>query len=263
MFKKIIIIVVAIIVIAGVGYWGYQYLSPTPSPEDETKDEIVTLLENLQQETGISFTDIQTVNLNWNVKKYEKVQAVTIEGKGFAIEGTPSEQYMKIESFFQSNGFEVDVFNIAAGTVAELTGYKKDYTVCTVVGSMWLDEKRIPLETGETDVEVRCGKGDSSIDLISKEETIETEKGNQFSVVLETNPTTGYEWELDFDFNYIRFTGRKYVSASPEMIGSGGHETFNFRTLKSGETEIIFSYLRSWETEKPPIETKSYKIIIK
>lgn len=95
------------------------------------------------------------------------------------------------------------------------------------------------------------------------ETKIETKKGDSFSVVLEANPTTGYEWEIDFDSDYIQLVERKYVPSSPELIGSGGEETFNFLALKSGETEITFSYLRAWEEDKPPIEKKVYEIIIR
>ena len=90
---------------------------------------------------------------------------------------------------------------------------------------------------------------------------IETKKGDEFSVVLETNPTTGYQWEIDFDSDYIQLVDREYLPTAPELIGSGGQETFNFLALKSGETEMIFSYLRIWENE-PPIEEKIYNIII-
>ena len=92
---------------------------------------------------------------------------------------------------------------------------------------------------------------------------IETTDGGAFSVVLEANPTTGYQWEIDFNSNYIQLIARDYTPSAPELIGSGGEETFNFLALKSGETEIKFSYLRPWEEDIPPIEEKVYEIIIR
>lgn len=92
--------------------------------------------------------------------------------------------------------------------------------------------------------------------------TIEIKKGESFSVVLEANPTTGYQWELDFDPDYIQLIDREYAPSSPrEVVGAGGQETFNFLALKSGKTEITFSYLRPWEKEA--IKKRVYKIIIK
>jgi len=95
---------------------------------------------------------------------------------------------------------------------------------------------------------------------------IEVGNDNNFSVVLEANPTTGYQWELDFDSDYIQLVDKKYAIdwQGPDLPppGTGGHETFNFLALKPGKTELVFSYLRSWE-EEPPIEKKVYEIIIK
>ncbi len=90
---------------------------------------------------------------------------------------------------------------------------------------------------------------------------IKTENGQIFSIDLETNPTTGYEWQMDFDPAYIEFVKKTYIPSSPELIGSGGKETFEFLAKKAGTTEITFSYLRPWE-EKEPINTEIYEMII-
>lgn len=92
---------------------------------------------------------------------------------------------------------------------------------------------------------------------------IRTKNGDYFFVVLEANPTTGYQWEVDFNPDYIQLADREYVPSSPELVGSGGEEFFSFLALKSGETEITFSYLRPWEKETPPIDEKVYEIIIR
>ncbi len=96
-----------------------------------------------------------------------------------------------------------------------------------------------------------------------EEEIINTKNGDSFFMILAANPTTGYQWELDFNSSYVQLIDKKYIPSSPELIGSGGQETFNFLALKSGETDITFFYLRPWEKDKPPIEEKVYEIIIK
>jgi len=340
--KKIITIIIVVIIIAGVGYWIYPYLNPTPTSEEkdeETEDEIVNLLGNLKNETGIGFSEIKEVEFKWVVKVDPKIAEETVTGKGFEVEGITSAQYEKVEAFFKDKGFEVDIYNVSAGTISESTGYKKDLTVCTVAAGA------SGYETGqwilsEQDVEVRCGEGGSEIiPLISKEEAIqelfaekyktkasaisvnisretethakgtikvldslaeggagekgiflaakvnnewglvekevekynfsedtaiETRNGDDFFVVLDSNPTTGYGWQLDFDSSFIQLVDRKYVSRSQEALpvpGAGGDEAFNFLALKSGKTEITFSYLREWE-DKAPINTKVFEITI-
>ena len=94
-------------------------------------------------------------------------------------------------------------------------------------------------------------------------EMIKTEKGDIFFIVLASNPTTGYQWELEFDSNYIQLIDREYIPHEPDRIGGSGDETFEFLALKSGKTEITFSYLRPWLKEKEsPLEKKVFKIII-
>ena len=94
-------------------------------------------------------------------------------------------------------------------------------------------------------------------------DVINTKKGESFSVVLDANPTTGYQWNVDFDSEYLQLTDRDFVTQSEGlMVGAGGQETFNFIALESGETEINFSYLRSWEQGVEPIQKKTYNVII-
>ncbi len=154
-------------------------------------------------------------------------------------------------------------------------------------------------------------------------QTIEKEVGGDFEIVLEANPTTGYQWTVEFDEGLIELVDRNYIVQEPTLskdamgesvmaprggeiqtedfpdgardiidsnqvreqwaqdqidegvigienpeesemevpVGAGGQESFKFLTLKKGETEIKFSYERSWEEE--PIETLTYRVVIK
>ena len=86
--------------------------------------------------------------------------------------------------------------------------------------------------------------------------------GENFSITLDSNPTTGYMWEAQFDSNFIKNISREYKASPGEpMPGKGGTETFVFLALKSGETNITMKYRRSWKEE--PIEEKSYSIKIR
>ncbi len=98
--------------------------------------------------------------------------------------------------------------------------------------------------------------------VFKEEQIIETKNGENFSIALEANPTTGYEWQIDFDPDYIELVQRNYIPDSPELVGSGGGEIFEFLAKELGITDIVFSYLRSWEEEEEPIEEKTFQIII-
>ena len=95
---------------------------------------------------------------------------------------------------------------------------------------------------------------------IPTEEIINTKKGENFFIVLSSNPSTGYQWELEFYSNYIQFIDKEHA---PSASGLGGEDTFEFLTLKTGKTKITFSYLRPWLKDKePPLEKKVFKIKI-
>lgn len=94
-----------------------------------------------------------------------------------------------------------------------------------------------------------------------KEETIKTTVHDFFTIALESNPTTGYRWEVDFNSQYLQLMGEEYKTHIQEqVVGAGGKEIFTFQALKAGETEITFSYLRPWEKEV--IKKEVFKIII-
>jgi len=126
-------------------------------------NKVSVLLEDLEQETGIDFSEAQPVDFKWIVKVNPKVEEEAVSGKGFEAIRISSEQYDSIEQFLKDNGFEVDLYNIAAGTISELTGYIKGKTVCTVAGgftgykegeSQW-----VPTDTdNDWDTTIKCGK---------------------------------------------------------------------------------------------------------
>ena len=101
--------------------------------------------------------------------------------------------------------------------------------------------------------------------ITEEEQEVNVKKGDNFVIELEANPTTGYQWEVQLDSNYLQLDKREYVPDAPEdeaLVGSGGYELFHFSVLKSGETEIIFTHLRPWEEGVEPIKTLKYKVNI-
>ncbi len=127
-----------------------------------SSDEVLTLLESLEQETGIDFPEIEGLEFKWIVKVDPKVEEETVVGKGFEAERISSEQYDSIEQFLKNNGFEVDLYNIADATFAGLVGYRKEKTICVVSGGVTgykeAEGQWIPSEPDIKDVTVNCGK---------------------------------------------------------------------------------------------------------
>ncbi|MBU0646396.1 protease inhibitor I42 family protein [Patescibacteria group bacterium] len=84
--------------------------------------------------------------------------------------------------------------------------------------------------------------------------------GEEFTIVLDSNPTTGYSWEATIDSELVSLAGKDYEAKGAEMVGAGGEEIFTLQAKEVGQAEIIFSYLRPWEGA--PIKQITYFINI-
>ncbi len=94
-----------------------------------------------------------------------------------------------------------------------------------------------------------------------KTETLEVEMDENFIITLESNQTTGYQWETGFEAGYLELVDKKYIlPEEQQVVGAGGQEIFTFFPLQSGETEITFLYKRRWEEKE--IKRFIYKIVI-
>jgi predicted secreted protein len=75
---------------------------------------------------------------------------------------------------------------------------------------------------------------------------VNTNVGSQFEIALDSNPTTGYSWRLQFDETYLTLADTRFQPSSP-LIGAGGIETFVFTAGRVGDVEIRLEYKRVWE----------------
>jgi len=74
----------------------------------------------------------------------------------------------------------------------------------------------------------------------------------EFTIALNSNPTTGYGWQESYDENFLELVAKSYrpgAEAEPEVVGAGGTEYFQFKALQPGETELVMTYKRGWEEE--------------
>ncbi|MFH1347753.1 MAG: protease inhibitor I42 family protein [Candidatus Margulisiibacteriota bacterium] len=91
--------------------------------------------------------------------------------------------------------------------------------------------------------------------------------GEEFTITLESNPTTGYQWQLarPLDDKIVGLGESKYEMEKQEsvetgMVGVGGHEYWTFKAKGKGTTSIELKYVRPWEKDAPPVETAVFRI---
>ena len=92
-----------------------------------------------------------------------------------------------------------------------------------------------------------------------KDNIIEAFQMKEFSIILDSNPTTGYSWVPLFDKSFLELIDRSFKENS-KRIGSPGKEVFKFNPIKRGSTTLIMIYKRVWK--KNSIQKINYKIKI-
>lgn len=78
--------------------------------------------------------------------------------------------------------------------------------------------------------------------------TGEVVTGQTLLLRVESNPTTGYRWTAEQEPG--RFEIREFYTAAPQsrpVSGAGGWQTFLLTPREPGQTEVRFTYSRSWE----------------
>ena len=88
--------------------------------------------------------------------------------------------------------------------------------------------------------------------------------GREFIIVLESNPATGYSWQLAqaLDKNVLKVVEIKHSAKKTNLIGAGGKDLWTLQGLQPAETQITFEYARSWEKDIPPVKRSIFTIRI-
>lgn len=89
---------------------------------------------------------------------------------------------------------------------------------------------------------------------VSANATISATANEQFNVTLDSNPTTGYEWQVSSISNptVAEFVSGEYIPPESELLGAGGVQVMTFNALQGGSTTIEFEYIRPGETGVQP-----------
>jgi inhibitor of cysteine peptidase len=92
------------------------------------------------------------------------------------------------------------------------------------------------------------------------DEEIEVVVNEVFTITLDSNPTTGYRWKVNYDDNFLDLIFRKFYQLT-DSIGSGGYEKFEFRGPIPCETKVEMIYKREWEEKS--LKIKLFRVKVK
>jgi predicted secreted protein len=68
--------------------------------------------------------------------------------------------------------------------------------------------------------------------------------GETFELVVPSNSSTGYRWNIvpELDETRVEFIKQDYIAEQPVMPGSGGVEVWTFRSVSAGDTTVVLGY---------------------
>lgn len=97
---------------------------------------------------------------------------------------------------------------------------------------------------------------------------VEANMGQVVVISLESNPSTGYRWEvLEIDESILQQVGEvEFAPADqrePPPLGVGGVEVFRFKIVKTGQANLELVYYRPWEEGVEPLERYAIQVVAK
>jgi inhibitor of cysteine peptidase len=94
---------------------------------------------------------------------------------------------------------------------------------------------------------------------------LEATVGSEFKIVINSNPSTGYHWELgdDLDEAIVEFVSKDYQADKPELPGSGGQDVWVFKALKAGEVQITLLYYPPSNGPIDPQQEVTFTVTVK
>jgi inhibitor of cysteine peptidase len=95
--------------------------------------------------------------------------------------------------------------------------------------------------------------------------------GGSLQVALNSNPTTGFKWELSQNSdpavlekvsNIFETPQVKRPAGEPPLVGAGGKEFWSFKALKKGKSVLSMEYSRPWEKGEKGANQFSLTVIV-
>jgi inhibitor of cysteine peptidase len=93
--------------------------------------------------------------------------------------------------------------------------------------------------------------------------TVKLQVRDRLEVVLEGNPTTGYQWEqVAGAATILRPAGAPTFTPATSALGSSGTITLPFEATGAGTTTLTLIYHRAFEPNVPPLTTFEATIVV-
>lgn len=99
--------------------------------------------------------------------------------------------------------------------------------------------------------------------LTNPAQPIEVQAGETFTIVVDSNPSTGYHWEIVGELSGVEFVSRDYTADEPVMPGSGGVDVWTFKAASAGQTQITLGSYPPDPNATEPAQSVTFNIVVK
>ncbi len=99
-----------------------------------------------------------------------------------------------------------------------------------------------------------------SPEVVVHEMPIDLPVGETYEITLDSNPTTGYGWQVEYNDGDLELVEQRYEPDS-DLVGAGGKEVFVFRGRTVSNGDVVFTYKRSWEDEVLKTERYTFDVL--
>ena len=103
------------------------------------------------------------------------------------------------------------------------------------------------------------------LDISDPAKILEATAGSEFKIIIDSNPTTGYHWEIigEVDANIVEFISKDFKGSEPAAPGSGGVDVWVFKAVGAGETHITLGYYPPSNDPIEPQQTVTFTVTVK
>lgn len=99
--------------------------------------------------------------------------------------------------------------------------------------------------------------------LTDPAQPIEVQAGEMIHIVVDSNPSTGYHWDIVGEVNGVEFLSTEYTADEPVMPGSGGVDVWTFKAVSAGQIQITLGSYPPDPNVTEPEQTVTFDIVVK
>lgn len=94
---------------------------------------------------------------------------------------------------------------------------------------------------------------------------LEATAGSEFKIMLESNPGTGYHWEIgdDMDESIVQFVSMGYEAGGLLAPIAGGTDIWIFKAIQPGQTYITLLYYPPANEPVEPQQSLTFTVTVK